>query len=276
MVVCRATMNGTQRLELELSKLLYTNNLYCNPINGTLVRADKSVISIGNDPLILAGNLDGSEALLFDVTSDRLAKPTTKVVEYNESLSGNIYAQALLLCEWKYANSLNYFELECELGTCTCVVSPALNEEGVFEGKFTYCFKTPGGNLVNISDNVPKDILTGCKGLRSFKYRVVNSSCEREITVKRGSVEIFKEIANYLNKMLVFTSVVSSGQFVSEVCLSSVGACVTRKHGSSTKMAKVPYTKLSIPNNATLHAAECRLDVLLRSCCVSDAISGGV
>lgn len=265
-VVCSYYHNN-RHLGLVLSRLEESNDIVVVPIYGAVIRMRNDVRCIGEHVEILVYGRGEKYPILLTNSSEFSGCSATPI-EYETSARESIYMQALRLCIQKNLTSSNPFVMECALNGCT-VVATAKNT-----GTISYAMRTPAGELLTESESIPQQIYTQCQSIRGFKYSIVTDTCEKEISVKKGQVEIFREIAHYINKVLVFSKVDRFGSVI-EYCISSTGCCevITLKSGS-TKIVKIPFTKVKIDPACSLAAIDCTLDVLLRSNSLSSALRG--
>lgn len=267
MKVACAYYSNNRRLGLVLGKLNSDNNIAVFPVVGVVVRSTDNAKCFGDRVEVLVYTYSRSVPVLL-TNAVEYADYNGQVFDYVPQVSENIYVQALRLCAAKVATSSNAFSMECVLRGCTVVAST----HG--EDKVTYTLKTPSGEILTESDIVPSQLYTQCQSIRSFQHSIITDSCEKDIVVRKGQVEVFREIAHYINKALVFTTVSEAGDPY-ETCITSTGCCeVRRMKNGGLKVCKVPFTRMKIDTNAALTALDCSLDVLLRSPNFSYALRG--
>lgn len=267
-VVCSYYTN-CNRLGLVVDKLGAGNNIGVFPITGVIIRSKGTTKCIGPNIELLVYPYAGGTPVLLTNNSEH-CQYNGEAFEYDIAGRESIYVQALRLCAAKVATSRNAFSMECALRGCTAVAST----DG--STNVSYTIHTPSGEILTESETVPLQLYTECQAIKSFKYSIVTDTCEKDIVVRKGQVEVFREIAHYINKALVFTKV-SDSQVLSELCITSTGCCeVKRLKDGSTRIIKVPFTKVKVDNTFAISAVDCSLDELLRSSNICIALSGGV
>lgn len=267
-VVCSYYTNCS-RLGLVVDKLGAGNNIGVFPITGVIIRSKGATKCIGPNVELLVYSYTGGTPVLLTNNSEYCQCNGTEI-EYDIVGRESIYVQALRLCAAKVATSKNAFSMECALRGCTAVAST----DG--STNVSYAIHTPSGEILTESENVPLQLYTECQSIKSFRYSIVTDTCEKDIVVRKGQVEVFREIAHYINKALVFTRV-SENQVLNELCVTATGCCeVKRLKDGSTRLAKVPFTKVKIDSTFAISAVDCSLDELLRSPNICAALSGGI
>lgn len=272
MKVACSYFNNVTRLALVLYKLSVSHDVQVYPVRGTLVRTPVTVRGVGTvvEYLVFGSAVE----LPLLLTTDESYVPFHKqTIDYDLGFRDNIYVQALSLCCDKFITSTNPFQMECGLKGCTVVASAKKDKD------ITYTMRTPVGEVLTVSQVIPKSLYTQCASIRFFQYSVVTDTCEKDVAVRNGQVEIFREIAHYINKALIFTKV-EGDRVVKEYCITATGCCEMREVKTRTssywKVAKVPFTKIKVDVDCTLHALDCSLDVMLKSASFGQALRGSV
>lgn len=261
-----------QRVGLALNKLSRMKNIHIVPIQGTIVQTAKGVNMVSPTVTILAISTQSEPPILL-TNSQKYAHSHAQEVDVEASTVEPRYAQILELCRSKYVSSKNPFALTYSIKGCSLEVAPKEDD------RLNYIMHGPSGDVVTESTEVSISTLTQCSGIRAFQYTVKTPTCEREVVVKRGAIEILKEIVHYVNRTFVFVKTDENGALLKEVCVTPTGCCETvnvdRKDSSQLKFVKVPYTKVKIDSGCAVYAVDCTLDILLRQGTLSAALRGG-
>lgn len=246
-------------------------NVAVYPLVGTVVRTSKNSVVIGNNVSLLVFGSTNNTPLLLTNMRQYEAK-SGKYVDVDLCSGDTIMTQALALCQHKFTTSNNNYSITYSSSGCTVNATPK------DASRISYTMQGPCGNIVTESKYASQELLDKCTGLRAFQYTVTTDTCERNVLIKRGQVEIFKEIAHYTGKSLVFTSL-SDNKVSRELCITSTGCCeiqpteLGKKH--EFRAVKVPFTRVNIDTSSRLSAVDCNLDVIMWSKCLSQALRGG-
>lgn len=266
-VVC-AYYGNDRRLGLVLGKLGAEHNIVMYPVTGTLVQSSAGVRCVGEHINVLVFGQLGGQAILCTNDSE-FASRNGEVIDFSADERENIYVQTLRLCTDKFSTSANSFSMECALQGCT-VMATAKDANRV-----SYTMRTPSGEILTESESVPLQLYTQCQSIRSFQYSVVTDTCEKDVIVRKGQVEVFREIAHYINKALVFTKV-GEGSVMQQYCVTATGCCEVRTlRNGATRIVKVPFTKMKIDPECAVSALDCSLDVMLKASNLCEALRGG-
>lgn len=265
-----AYYKNTRRLGLVVEKLALTQDVSVYAFMGTLVRSPKSVLFLGDEIVALVFGRQGELPILLTNATEHSESNGT-VVDVDPASADNIYMQALALCQRKFIVGKNPFTLTCSVKGCTLMVAPKDVDT------LSYTMQGPAGNVVTESRDVQKDLLAQCSGFRSFQYSVTTDTCERDVAIKRGQLEILREIAHYTNRALVFSRL-ENERVTRELCITSTGCCeyqaVDKGDQVEYRVVKVPFTKVRVDVNSSLTAVECGLDMLLKAKTLSQALRG--
>lgn len=262
-----AYYNNPQRIGLVLSKLETEQDVCPYALTGTIIRGHNAIKCIGDVINILVSSDTSCLPVLLS-TDKKMAEFNNKPVDVDITLCESPYLQILRLCAEKSKSSGNAFSLECSVGQSAVIASAHRS------GRVVYTIKTPSGNMQTESSRVPSALYSECQGIKSFQYSVITDTCEKDVVVKKGQLEVFREIAHFVNKGLLFTSRNEDGSF-REVCVTPTGCCEARisKTGEK-KIVKVPYTRLRLNMDSAISAIDCNLDVLLRATSFSQVVRG--
>lgn len=257
--------NNAKRMAIILDRLSTRHDTVLVAVKGTLVKAQNTVKCLGQDLEYLVVPRNGGEIILA-TNSSAFAECNKQLIDYDLSCRDNIYIQALNLCIDKAIVSGNKFQMDCAMDGC---VITATGENSAI----TYKVKAPKGDCLLEESSIPEQIYRECKGIRSFTYTVVTDTSEKEVTVRKGQLEVFREISHYVNRALLFTKFGDSG-VAREYCITPTGCCelVTKK--GETSIVKVPYTKMIVDTTCALTALDVSLDVLLRSRYFTQSLGG--
>lgn len=226
-------------------------------LRGTLVRNPRCSIFLGEEIVALAFGQQGELPILL-TNLESYEERNGSVVDVDFSLADNIYMQALTLCQKKFFVGRNPFTMTCSVKGCALVITPK------DELTLSYTMQGPSGNVVTESREVQRDLLAQCSGFRSFQYSVTTDTCERNVAIKRGQLEIIREIAHYTNQALVFSKL-EDERIKRELCITSTGCCEFQSTEKGDRVVKVPFTKVKLDINTSLTAVTRGLDSLLKS-----------
>lgn len=260
--------NNIKRLALVLERLLKRNDITVYPVRGTFVHGHKTVRCLGDLQEFLVLSNKGETPVLLTSNPEFSAK-SQNVIDYIPTVRDNIYVQALNLCKDKFSTSNNPFTMECALKGHTVVASAKSGE------LLNYAVKTPVGELLRVSSTIPVDLYTDCQSIKLFRYSVVTNACEKEVTVKTGQVEVFREIAHYISKAIVFTKM-DGNSVVKVSAITANGCCELRQNKRGQQyIGKVPFTKMKVDPESAIYAIDCSFDALLRASNFSTIFAGG-
>lgn len=257
--------NNTKRMALVLDKLSVLPGVALYPVRGTYVKAQNTVKCIGKDTEFLVVPRDGGEIVLA-TNSSSFAECNKEQIDYALKKRDNIYMQALNLCVEKFGTSGNRFQMDCTVEGC---VITATGENG----NVSYKIKAPKGECLLEDAAAREQMYSECKGIKAFTYTVVTDISEKEVTVRKGQLEIFREIAHYVNRALLFTKL-ERGKITREYCITPTGCCELVTKNGAQSIIKVPFTKLAMDTTCSLAAIDISLDVLLKSSYFTQAFRG--
>lgn len=271
-VLCQCYVNQV-RFSLVMQKMLLNTTAIVCPLSGTYVTTRRGtrceVECLGYPCEFLIYDRDKKCHILL--TGKQSGDLNGKVIDYKTDAFENIYLQVLRLCLNKAfrrntdASPIGGFKIECVLDGCTATIS--------YDGDMTCKLNSPKGECFLESVSIPEVIHRECRGIKSFTCSLITNSSEKEITVKKGELEIFREIAHYLNRALVFVTL--DGDVVKrEYCITPTGCCERIVRNGVPKIIKVPFTKMSIDKASVVGAIDLSLDVLLRSQYFTQALGG--
>ena len=265
-VVCSFYEND-KRLAIVLRKFLAIKDVSVLPIKGTYIVFPSGVRCVGDCVEFLVVSKTGGVPVLLTTNQD-YSKKNKEEVEYSVSNRDNIYMQTLGLCVDKGRTSKNQFKMECAVDGCTVVAE--------FDGEsVTHRVKAPRGEGLLDSGTIPEMVYNDCKGLKSFRYLVVTDTCEKEVSVRKGQLEVFREIAHYINKSIVFVKY-DGGEIVKEYCITATGCCELVNVKGRYKVVKVSFTRTTVDPDCFVYAVDATLDTLLRSRWLTEFTSGEV
>jgi len=262
---------NNKRLLYAVDKFVPEVNALAVPIKGTLVQTSKgsrcsagtvalSMMTMGGPTLALLVN---NQNLSGMSGSDKAE--TAKVLASRDSF----FMQLVSLLQMKNEASGNPFVLECASTGCTLRIS-----SGEAGGKLVYEVLTPGGDAFVTSDLPRAELLSGCKGVRAFQYAMRSDTFDKEMCVRRGKIEIFKEIAHYLNRCLVFYELDDAGLLLRVSCLTHNGCCEFYNSSVGQRVKKVAYPKFKIEHAMFLGALDLTVDAILRAGSIAKALQG--
>lgn len=258
--VCSLYANS-RRMSLVLSKLLAKGNVLMVPTRGTAVFSDEDIKCIGEEQECLVISRGQDTPLLLSTSNSGRSLFTSETVDYDLGVRDNLYMQALLLCLDKAQRSGNSFQMECSVEGCTVLVN-------VTKGKPVYTLKTPQGDCQLDVPSVPEDVFKSCKSIRSFSYVLSSNSCDKEVTVRRGQLEIFREIAHFVGKSLMFVEqreVEGKPFYWHHYCVTSIGCCEMRIKDRRVTWVKVPFTRMRISPESYLYAVDMSAEDIVRA-----------
>ena len=264
-VTCAYYAND-KRLALVLSKLALRPDVAVYPVYGTFVYTATAVRCLGDVLEFLVISKDGSNPVLLTTTKE-YEELNRQTIKYDADRRDNVFAQALNICIDKAVISGNEFTMECVVDGCTVVAA-------VKDGEVTYTIKAPSGEGIIQSSEVPAMIQRSCRSIRKFKYRVTTDTCDKEVTVSRGQVEVFREIAHYVNKSLVFTKVVGN-KLARLYSITATGCCEVLLNTEAQRIVKLPFTKATVDPASALSAIDVPLDAMLKSSYLMQSMTGG-
>lgn len=257
--------SNNKRLGIVLYKLMLEKGAKAIALQGTFITSSKTCVVVGDDVSLLVFCKGAPPILITNVSE--YAGQDKKSVEISWGVRDSIYNQSLSLCIHKHTTSKNEFEIEYAAPGHTIIASPTA------ESTISYKIKTPHGEGLLADTYAP--IINDVKSIRSFRYTSITDSCEKEVSVKKGQTEIFKELAHYLNKVLLF-STVDKGVITRELCVSATGCCEVVQTPKGTRIIKVPFTKVHIDASSYVSALETTVDTLLGKRSITEALLGGV
>lgn len=270
-VSCLFYPNQT-RLCLVVQKLLDARDLEVVPLEGTLIYSPKSFKGVGDSLSLLLNSAGQLPVLVTTNTACKSLSNTEVELEDLPIVKHSFYEQLFDLCKAKYATSHNQFSIDFVLDGC--VLNAATVKDS--DSDIVYTLKTVGGDVRIAESEVTKHLLR-CTSIKCFKYTVVAANCEREVAVRKGQIEIYREIAHYVGKGLYFCGKTSAGT-PKLMCLTATGCCEQVRNKSAkdgTRMVKLPYTRFSVDGEYDVFGLDVSLDVLLRAPSFLSVIRGG-
>lgn len=257
--------SNIKRVELGLWMLFTTKDAMLTPLRGSFVLMNNGVRCTSNDVEVLASFHNSAEVMLIK----RGSKTASSVSVLDEvHVSHNIYHQLTALLKAKYDMSKNPFSLECASDGCTLLISAGVENE-----ELGYTVKSPTGDAFVPASNPISDLTAGCKSIRSFSFKMTNETCEKDISVRRGQVEILREIAHYLNRTLVFCQLDAGGTVRRMMCLSSSACCEQREgRGKVVRFFKVPFNRLNPAMANTIYAIDTTVESLVAAGSLAGAL----
>lgn len=107
-----------------------------------------------------------------------------------------------LLCI-KYANTSNEFALELARNGETVLLEAKNFQDTVIP---VATVSGPSGEVSLCGFDLVNNGLKDCKAVKSFSYTATSPEVEKSVSVRKSVAEIYKQIAQYLNRTLVFAS----------------------------------------------------------------------
>lgn len=262
---------NNKRLSLATDHLLSSGYTVISPAEGTLVFAKNGVKCVGNKHSFMGYALNSTPVMLTD--DKTFAEYNGKELPRELCRQSSLYIQLLDLLKMKHDVTGNPFSLE--LGLEGCTVEASVKSAGK---PVSFTVKTPGGEGYSEGEEILGKIQQGCKGVRSFSCSVETDDCTRMVSVKKSQVEIFKEIAHYLGRGLVFTYLDEKLLGTRIVYMSHLG-CVEQRFDQKTGKtftSKLPFAKFRVAGATSLAATEAGYDAVCRSDSIIKAALGGV
>lgn len=247
-------------LTLVLKNLFSKCPLLVLPIAGTYHVNESGFQCLGEDIELLVGS---GNKFLF--TNNTLYKAfNKKIIEYTPSNVESMYSQISKLLLAKYENSKNAFIFECNGEGVTVSLS-------IEEGESVYTLKTPSGNIIVDGSEKSKDLFNKCESMKLFSSFVITEDSDREVTVRRGQIEILRQISSYLNKMLVVYLHGQSG--VEKEYYVLPAGCYEPAVNRTGGFRLMRINKTSLPTGKlSVCAVDCTLDEIKTAASASNAI----
>lgn len=263
--VCSHYTN-TKRACLILDQMLKSYDVAMFPIHGIVVRTGKGFQVVG-DTLDLVVFCKGDSMPFFITTTPSYKEFDKQVIDIDTEARDSFFYQILQMCRYKFLVSGNPFSIDFTLDGCTLTASAKSDDKDV-----AYCLHAPAGDGYSTDSLLAEQIKNECRGIKAFSYAVTTNEVEKTISIKRGQIEIFKEISHYVNRGMLMTTLTPKG-IVREVCLTSNGCCehIENKDGQES-MTKIPFMKVSIDTRSSISWIDLSIDSLLRAKSFSDAI----
>ena len=234
------------------------------PIRGSYSRSENDVKCIGDEAmfLVFGGNNTDPILMVYGTEADNLSS-----ADHNPE-ADSAYLQLVQLCVDKFNNSKNPFEFEFKTDNGSLIVHKSQGDN------ILYTLRTSQGVLSYVDTFVPRSIFSGCTGIVGFKYTVVTDSAEKEVLVRKGQIEIMREIAHYVNKTLVFYTWNDTG-ILREYAIAANGCCEMIKADGKRVLRKVQPTKIKLAQEASVFALDTSMDSIMKYPTLSSAIAGG-
>lgn len=202
----------------------------------------------------------GKASMMLITSDDKLANRNGQDVNTEDIEKDGVYYNLCMLLQEKYKASGNpvIITLTHSEGTITITIS----EET--EGQLRCVLATESGELALEGEDILKQFLRDCSGIRSFQYTTNTEEFKRNVAISRGHTEILKEIARYLNRTVVFVSFLSNGEMVEQyVGSSSALEVITRANGTRI-YKKIAGTKIRELSPFCVYQSTARVDDILR------------
>lgn len=159
----------------------------------------------------------GKNSMMVLTTDTALKESDNTYLDMSTLEYDPIFYNLCLLLQEKHKASKNPVTVEFSGKQMVVVVS--IN--GTTEGELQCCVHGPSGDLVIHGSQNVRDMLSQCSSISSFRYAIETPESHREIAVKRGRTELFKEIARYLNRTLVLVAFLPNGDMLEQYISSS-------------------------------------------------------
>lgn len=270
MKVMLAEYVNVRRAEMALWLLAKEKQASLVPLTGSFSLMDSGVKCVTENVAVLAVPKDGITPILVktanSATVSKAPKELSSVLEKRDTL----YQQLVRLCKAKFAISKNQFAMECASEGCTLSISSNSDES------ISCVVKSPVGDAFMQEGFAVANILAECKSIKSFSFKMVTEQCEKDVCVRRGQIEIFRELSHYLNRTLVLTSLTSSDEVDRILCVSNAGCCEMRvAKNTRAKFRKVPFTKTVIDSNAFAFTIDAQIDKIIGATSLSEVVGRG-
>ena len=252
--------NNEVKMSYIITKLVQEYTAVLFPLKGNMIICEGRIRWVGAPIELLLIPCSNENSILF--TSNPIYKDYSgKVFDYELSRRDNISTQLVELCHNKFITSGNKFSLELSGPATHITVSPS---EG---GSLVYTVHSNNGDVVMESIGLRRDLLAQCDNILSFSYRTETPACVKEVCVGKSLVEILREVAHYLSKIIYFTEI-TDGKVNRRIAMSSNGIVeITSNRGNQRDLfaKKVQPAKVKIPYNASIFALDASIDSVLKA-----------
>lgn len=267
MEVMLAEYVNARRAEMALWLLAKEKRASLVPVSGTFTLMDRGVKCWTDQLEVLSFPGEGITPVLVRVVHKPAAGKSAVEVSPFLQKKDTLYQQLVQMCKAKFAVSKNQFVMECASDGCTLSISSNTDES------ISYVVKSPVGDAFMSDDSSTADLIAGCKSIKSFSFRMVTEQCEKDVCVKRGQVEIFREISHYLNRTLVLTSLADDSTIERILCVSNSACCEYKAaKGNNIRFRKIPFTKTVIDSNASVFALDMPVERVIGTSSLSELL----
>lgn len=252
--------NNEVKMSYIITKLVQEYTAVLFPLKGNMIICEGRIRWVGDPIELLLVPCSNENPILF--TSNSVYRDYNgRLFDYDLSQRDNLPTQLVELCHNKFITSGNKFSLELAGPNVHLTVSPS---EG---GALVYAVHGDNGDVVMEYAGLRRDLLVQCDTILSFSYRMETPACVKEVCVGKSFVEILREVAHYLSKIIYFTEV-TEGKVTRRVAMSSSGIVeITPNHGNHSDLfaRKVQPTKVKIPHDASIFAVDASIDSVLKA-----------
>lgn len=259
--------SNAKRLALAVDVSLKNKGVHAVPVTGTVMHTSSGVQPADGVTDILLSSPKAPLALMTTRSSLEQAGGINNGVLPDKIYSSRdcFFTQLVTLLAMKHVTSENPFELECEAEGCTLKIAsqetPGLMS---FEVKSPVGIGYIAGTAVTAAQHI--ELLASCRRVKSFKFSIRTADCVKEICVKNGQAEIFREIAHYLNRCIVFYTLGPNCAINSMTIMSYNGCYMMRLHNNgNVSMVKIAYTKINFSANMFVCAVDAHADAIART-----------
>lgn len=254
--LCKYFASNT-RLTAGLTAQLVTGayDMYC--VDGAVLKNRMQYKVLSKYATVLLNNRESTagDNARFLLSSDKeFLSKNNGVVEGSEVKFCGVPFQLVQFLLWKTMNTSGNFEVEFQGDKEVIAVSAYVHEDtGCKELQATV--RGVSGEAYVVGETSVQQVLKSCTALSSFSYTTSCAEYEKQVTVRRGIGEMYRELSRFLGRTICFVSRDGKNGTLVEQYIGPTSALeVTLRKGNARF-----YKKLSVYNLAGLTPFACYL-----------------